>query len=228
VASSTVAWEPGNRREDAIPPPPEALPLVFQAATCLVDGLLHDARNPLNALAINLEVLSEKLKDEEGKIPESQEKNVRAMRDQIYRIDGVLRQFADFIAPRLGAPGEVNLAELVQRALDAAGHEARKRRVKLERALDATPPLTVRDAGAVHLLVAQLVLGAVGRAEAGAEIRVQLTRAQERISLEVSEPPGAGADEATHAALRALAQQGGADLTVRPEGILVGFAPLEA
>ncbi len=228
MVNSTVAPESAKPRQGPIAlPPAEALASIFQAATRLVDSLLHDARNPLNALAINLEVLVEKLKDEDGKVPESQEKNIRAMREQVYRIDGILRQFADFIAPRLGASGEVNLAEVVQRALDVAGHEARKRRVKLERALDATPPLTVRDPGAVHLLVAQLLLGAVGRAEGGTEVRVQLVRAQARISLEVSAPSGAAWDEATLAALRALAQQGGAELTARPEGISLGFAPLE-
>ena len=42
--------------------------LVFEAAVQaasnrLMDSLVHDARNPLNALSINLEVLTEKLKE---------------------------------------------------------------------------------------------------------------------------------------------------------------------
>ena len=39
----------------------------YGAVPALMDSLLHDVRNPLNALAINLEVLAEKLKGETGR-----------------------------------------------------------------------------------------------------------------------------------------------------------------
>ncbi|HXN41127.1 MAG TPA: histidine kinase dimerization/phospho-acceptor domain-containing protein, partial [Myxococcaceae bacterium] len=72
--------------------------LQWQTARALVLGLLHDARNPLNALAINLEVLTDKLRQSEA--PATGEKNVKAMREQIRRIDSMLRRFGDFLAPR--------------------------------------------------------------------------------------------------------------------------------
>ena len=64
----------------------------------LMDSLLHDVRNPLNALSINLDVLTEKIRRELGEIPAAQEKNLKVMREQIFRVDAVLRQFADFMA----------------------------------------------------------------------------------------------------------------------------------
>src|SRR5687767_9977504 len=38
----------------------------------LMDSLLHDVRNPLNALSINLDVLTEKIRREHGEIPAAQ------------------------------------------------------------------------------------------------------------------------------------------------------------
>src|SRR3954463_13304181 len=84
----------------------------YSAIPALMDSLLHDVRNPLNALTINLEVLYGKLKAEMGEVPLSQEKNIKAMRDQIQRVDGILRQFHEFIVLRGGAAGEVDLSEV--------------------------------------------------------------------------------------------------------------------
>ncbi|MHA7631305.1 histidine kinase dimerization/phospho-acceptor domain-containing protein [Corallococcus sp. M7] len=80
----------GAARYDAVPP--------------LMDSLLHDVRNPLNALAIHLEVLSEKLKGESGQVPATQEKNLKAMREQIARVDGLLKLFSDFMVFRGAIP----------------------------------------------------------------------------------------------------------------------------
>ena len=45
------------------------------------------------------------------------------MREQILRVDAILRRFSDFIAPRPVARGEVDFSELVLKALDVVGHE---------------------------------------------------------------------------------------------------------
>src|SRR5437868_7018271 len=114
----------------------------YSAVPTLMDSLLHDVRNPLNALSINLEVLSEKLKGETGEVPASQAKNIKAMRDQIQRVDGILRQFAEFIVLRGGSSGEVGLSEVTKRSLEVLAHESRRRRIKLQTEIE--PDLRVR------------------------------------------------------------------------------------
>lgn len=163
------------------PPVPATAPetvgaAAYEAAARLMESLLHDSRNPLNALAINLEVLTEKLKDDDGKVPESQDKNIRAMREQVYKVDAILRQFSEFMTPRRGASSEVNLSELVTRALDVVGHESRRRRVKLKAAVEPNVLQPNLDAGALHLLMMQVLLRALSRAEAGSEASVVLDR----------------------------------------------------
>lgn len=120
--------------------PEAALRAAYLVASRLMESLLHDARNPLNAVAINLEVVAEKLKDDEGKIPESVERNLKSMREQVYRVDAILREFSDFIAPRLGTSGDLELGPLLSRALEVVGHEARKRRVKVAGRASIPPP----------------------------------------------------------------------------------------
>lgn len=182
MATSTAASSVPSVREGMDPIVDAAR---YGAVPTLMDSLLHDVRNPLNALSIHLEVLSEKLKAETGQVPPTQEKNLRAMREQIQRVDGILRRFSAFIVSRSGKPGEADLSETVTRALDVLGHESRKRRLQLRYSL--TPGVRVRleDAGDLSFLVVQTLLRAYGRSEEGTEVLVTVRAEEGQGVLEV-------------------------------------------
>jgi signal transduction histidine kinase len=148
-----------------------------QAVTIrLVDSLLHDVRNPLNALSINLDVLTEKLRREHGEISPAQEKNLKVMREQIFRVDGILKQFAEFMAPRpdvVRAP--VDLSESVRQALQLLAHECRRSMLKVRQMIE--PDLkTVGTSGAVRFLALQMLFRGVARAGMEGEVDVTLQR----------------------------------------------------
>jgi signal transduction histidine kinase len=168
----------------------------YSAIPTLMDSLLHDVRNPLNALSINLEVLSEKLKGETGLVPASQEKNIKAMRDQIQRVDGILRQFSDFIVVRGGTPGEVVLSDIARRSLDVLAHESRRRRLKLQVAIEQDIRIHLQDTSEVSFFLVQALLRAFGRAEAGTEVAVSVRAEGSRAVLEVVDPAGGAAEQA--------------------------------
>lgn len=199
----------------------------YDAAARLMESLLHDSRNPLNALAINLEVLTEKLKDDDGKVPESQDKNIRAMRDQIYKVDAILRQFSDFMTPRLGGRGEVNLSELLSRAVDVVGHESRRRRVKLKAAIEPNVTHPGLDVGSLQLLLMQVLLRALTRAEAGSEASVVLDRHGPEAVITVSDATADDREPMAKApdAIRTLAAQQGARVQLSGGTIQLHFGP---
>jgi signal transduction histidine kinase len=155
-----------------------------------MDSLLHDVRNPLNALSINLEVLSEKLKGETGQVPASQEKNLKAMRDQIHRVDGILRQFSDFIVMRGGLPGEAALSDLARRSLEVIAHESRRRRLKLQISIEPDVRVRLQDTSELSFFLIQSLLRAFGRSEAGAEVSVSVRVEGSHALLEVTDASG--------------------------------------
>jgi signal transduction histidine kinase len=157
----------------------------YGAVPTLMDSLLHDVRNPLNALSIHLEVLSEKLKAETGQVPPTQEKNLRAMREQIQRVDGILRRFAEFIVWRGGTPGEAELSETVARALEVLAHESRRRRLQVRTELSPGVRVRMADAGDLGFLVVQSLLRAYERSETGADLSVTVRTEGSRAVLEV-------------------------------------------
>ena len=163
----------------------------FDAAVRLMDSLLHDVRNPLNALAINAEVLTEKLRGEGGVVPPSQEKNLKAIREQVQRVDQVLRQFAQFLAPT-AQRGECNFSEVLTRAVELLGHESRRCRVRLEAEIVPEARLSVRDVSAVGFLAMRPVLRAIERSAAGSEVRITLVTEGQQALMTVKDLGGAG------------------------------------
>ncbi len=163
------------------------------ALPLLVESLLHDARNALNALSINVEVLSERLRREAGgELPPAYEKNVRAIREQLRRVDEILRRHADFLAPRSQAE-PIDLARLVHESLEVLGHEARKRKLKVQATVES--PSRVRVMSAVANAVAlHALLRGICRSPVGGELFVALRREDDVAVLRI-EDQGGDSDE---------------------------------
>jgi phosphoglycerate-specific signal transduction histidine kinase len=189
----------------------------YSAVPTLMDSLLHDVRNPLNALSINLEVLSEKLKGEAGEVPPSQAKNLKAMRDQIQRVDGILRQFADFIVFRGGGAGEAALSEVTKRALDVVAHESRRRRLKLNITLDADLRVKLQDTSELSFFLIQALLRAFSRSEPSSDVSVAVRAEGSQAVLEVVDSAGSAPESAPDqvAALGLRCAQLGVEFQVR-------------
>lgn len=166
----------------------------YGAVPALMDSLLHDVRNPLNALAINLEVLTEKLKAETGQVPPSQEKNIKAMREQIQRVDGMLRRFSEFIVVRGGTSGEVSLSETAKRALEVLSHESRRRRLNVQTAIEPDVRVRLQDTGELGFFLVQTLLRAYGRSEVGAQVAIAVRAEGALAVLEVQDASASGAE----------------------------------
>jgi K+-sensing histidine kinase KdpD len=159
-----------------------------QACRALMDSLLHDVRNPLNALSINLDVVHEKVKrGGSGSLAQATQKNVLAMREQIRRVDGVLRSFADFLAPPDDPPTKVHFSEWVTRAIDLAVYEARRSQVRIRPLIEPGVYLADADGASARLMALLPVLRGVKRAVAGSEIAVTLSQTPRTLSLQVND-----------------------------------------
>ncbi len=140
------------------------------ALSRLMAGMAHDIKNPLNAMALQLALLSEKLGPGDASAP-----HLGALRDQIGRVNEVVRRFMDVTDP--AAPlGYTELGALVADVGALFGHEARRRRIQL---VLEPPRGVVRIAGdpaRVGSLVLVLVAAAMaevpdgGRVEGGVEV----------------------------------------------------------
>ena len=190
----------------------------WSAAVRLMDSLVHDVRNPLNALAINVEILHEKLsRAAGGEVPAAQAKNLQAMREQISRVNGMLGDFARFLAPSPGAPAVLSLSQMVKDAAAVLGHASRRARVKLAVDVpDAQAAVEAMDPSALGFLVLLPLFRAVERTPEDGQVRVMVRDEGGRTVLHVQDGGREEGEETeVEQALRAAASEYGVELHVR-------------
>jgi signal transduction histidine kinase len=155
-----------------------------RALTRVAAGVAHDIKNPLNAMALQIALLAEKLGSAGEAASSTAAAHLGPLRDQIARVNEVVRRLLDVADP--SAP--LGFTDLGALALDAAAllsHDARRRRVEV--ALDAAPGVKTRCDPA---RVGRLVLALVHRALAGTPeggrvaIRVEADHDDARVVLE--------------------------------------------
>jgi signal transduction histidine kinase len=124
----------------------------------VVAGVAHDIKNPLNAMSLQLALLGDKL-EAAGAASDAAVVHLGALRDQIARVNEVLRRLSEATEP--AAPlGYVDLGALLTDVAHLFGYEARRRRIDLAVDAHAGSVRTRRDASRV----ARLVVGLCGRA----------------------------------------------------------------
>lgn len=161
------------------------VPEAEELTSHLVDSLLHDARNPLNAISIHLEVLGGKLRDDDGEIPANVQKNLKAIREQVTRLDGMLRQFAGFIAPRPESAAPVELGQVVQGASEVLGHVARLRGLTISLSIESCVLLSPRDPSSVRRCVLEVLAAGIRAAPTGQVLAVRVSRSDGKARLEI-------------------------------------------
>jgi signal transduction histidine kinase len=209
------------------PGPSELIRAVrWSMAVRLMDSLVHDVRNPLNALAINVEILQEKLsRAAGGEVPAAQAKNLQAMREQISRVNGMLGDFARFMAPSPGTPAILSLSQTVKDAVGVLGHASRRARVKLAVDVpDGQATVEAMDPSVLGYLVLLPVFRAVERTPEDGQVRVSVRDEGGRTVLHVQDGGrDEGEDTEVDQALRAAANEFGAELHVRGPQLRLSF-----
>ena len=198
----------------------------WAAATRLMDSLVHDVRNPLNALAINVEILQEKLsRAAGGEVPASQAKNLQAMREQVARVNAMLGDFARFLAPSPAAAATQSLSTTVRDAVAVLGHAARRARVKV---MVDTPEgqavVEAMDPSGLAFLTLVPVLRALERTPEDGQVKVSVRNEGARQVLHVQDGGREeGDDTEVEQALGAAAREYGAEFHVRGSQLRLSF-----
>ncbi len=123
----------------------------------IVAGVAHDIKNPLNAMSLQLALLGDKLEGTAGAVEAAG--HLAALRDQIGRVNDVLRRLVDVTEP--AAPlGYIDLGRLLADVGTLFSCEARRRRIDL--AVEAHPGSVGTRCDPAR--VGRLVLGLYGRA----------------------------------------------------------------
>ncbi len=143
------------------------------AVGTLTAGLSHEIRNPLNAAALQLQVLERRVQ----KLPEALRppllEPLHVVRDEIARLEHVLQDFLQFARPVDFKPVPVDLSAALQKVRALLASDAERRGVKLEVAVANGLPPVAGDEGRLRQVFVNLSLNALDAAGQGGTVRIE-------------------------------------------------------
>ncbi len=154
-----------------------------RAMACAAGGFAHDAKNSLNAMALQIALLADKIGSDPG-LARTCTGHLEKLRSQIARVDEMVRCFALAADP---APGTAfDAAGLAMDAARLFGHEARRRRLVVEGPAAAGGTWARGDAARAARIWLGLVWRALAESGEGGVVRLSCSAEAGEVVLEVA------------------------------------------
>jgi signal transduction histidine kinase len=176
--------------------------------------LSHEIRNPLTSIKLNLQKIERTARD--GRMPEETARPLEIALREVARLDGVVRGVLDLTRERAQGAERTSLHRLADEALDVAGAQAEAQGVAIERAYAADLDSVHVDPGQAKGAILNLLLNALDVMPDGGTIRVESSRAGDRIALSVRDSGPGVAPEMRDGIFRLF-------FTTRPTGTGLGL-----
>jgi PAS domain S-box-containing protein len=148
------------------------------AISRLTGGVAHEIKNPLNSIALHVEVLKSKLE------PDDPEVNV--ILKEIKRLDHIVKTFLSFNQPISIQAKPFDLSQLAEEVIDLIGPEARSKGIEIERQLD-DPQWINGDGQILKQAVLNVVMNALDAMNPGGHLVIGTACADSECSLSVSD-----------------------------------------
>ncbi len=161
------------------------------AISRLTGGVAHEIKNPLNSIALRLELLRSRVLPE---IPEAKGE-LEVIAQEIARLDRVVRTFLDFTRPVELSFTDFDLAEVVRGILDLVRPEAARLGVAVEAGQAAGPVRLRGDKELLQQAIVNIVRNALDAMPEGGKLEVRLAQEAGEVALAVSDTGPGVAEE---------------------------------
>ena len=154
----------------------------------LAAGVAHELGNPLNSLTIHLQLIERKLKKlNASKETRSLEDSIKVCRDEVTRLDGIIKNFLEAIRPRPPDLSEVYLPELIKDVLHFEGRELADRGIAVEAELPAGTPVIMADRDQLKQVFFNLIKNAMEAMQPGGRLTLKVRTADDSVYAAVAD-----------------------------------------
>jgi signal transduction histidine kinase len=153
------------------------------AISRLTGGVAHEIKNPLNAIALRLDLLRARLgAPEEELAPE-----IDILSREVMRLDRVVKTFLDFSRPVEVKLAEIDLAGLAREVTDLMAPQLRLRGIVVEFEAPDGAAFIRGDADLLKQAILNLVNNAMEAMKNGGNLRVSVSHGADAVTLEVAD-----------------------------------------
>jgi signal transduction histidine kinase len=140
------------------------------ALGAITSGVAHEIKNPLNSIALRLELLRDRVGED---TPGAQE-DLSVLTEEVTRLDRVVRTFLDFTKPVRLEMHEVDISEVVRNVFTLITPQAQARSVSLE--VDGPPVHVQADEDLLRQAILNLAQNALDAMPDGGRLHVSIQR----------------------------------------------------
>jgi two-component system, sporulation sensor kinase E len=154
----------------------------------LAAGVAHELGNPLNSLTIHLQLIDRKLKKlKASKETRSLEDSIKICRDEVARLDGIIKNFLEALRPRPPSLGELYLPELIEEVLQFQAGELADRGIKVEGEMPDGTPVIMADRDQLKQVFYNLIKNAMEAMQPGGRLSIRLRADDDSVYVAIAD-----------------------------------------
>jgi signal transduction histidine kinase len=146
----------------------------------VVAGVAHEIRNPLNSLALTLELLARRVQRGTATGEE-----IRDAIEEVNRLEQILARLLAFSGTRMESHIEQDLSPLLQRALRVVHEQAQQKQVRIALSVQDAPLRAVVDGLAIEQVMINLLLNAIDASPKGGTVTLSAEAELGRIRIAI-------------------------------------------
>jgi len=160
----------------------------------LAGAMVHEIRNPLSTINMNLQMLDEAWADLEGEKGRWARRRLEILQNEAKRLDDILKNFQKIAKGEDLSLEDHDLNAIVEETLDFFLPDARAKNIVIRRGLSPDLPKVRVDAGLVKQALINMLKNSREAMPDGGEIIVRTSAAGEGVQLDIADT-GAGIPE---------------------------------
>jgi signal transduction histidine kinase len=149
----------------------------------LTAGVAHEVKNPLNAMAIHLELLKDQLRAS----PEGVQESLQVIESEIRRLDRVVQGFLKFVRPQELQLTPTDLNRLVEEVVGLLRMEWEAAGVQFELQLDEALPALAMDEELIRQALLNVLLNACQAMPKGGWARIVTLRERAMVCIRIAD-----------------------------------------